>query len=223
MISGIAEKLSLDRPITTSGQLLVEGRVPEMFFWEMVAACGLANALETRTFGDVSKDNLRTYLELFTQKPAFKEHVTRLGIVRDAEAQAAIGAFQSVQAALREAGLTVPSQMRLVEGAPLAVGVFILPDCQNSGMLETFCLSAIAEKDESGPHGLLGCVDEFFVCLERRNRRPANATKARFAGYALAKDVIDPQLGRSTQQGAIPWDARAFDALKQFLKEVAGR
>src|SRR5947208_2162630 len=99
------ETQSLHRPITTTGQLLVEGRLAEMFFREMIDACGLTNLVELRTFGDISKDSLRSYLELFTQKAAFKEQAKRLGIIRGAETQPAIGAFQSVQSALREAVL----------------------------------------------------------------------------------------------------------------------
>src|SRR5438477_6085463 len=100
MSPGRAEQQSLDRPITTPGQLLVEGRVPEMFFREMIAAWGFESSIEVRTFGDISKDNLQTYLEVFTQKAAFKEQVRRLGVVRDAESSSASSAFQSVQTAL---------------------------------------------------------------------------------------------------------------------------
>ena len=217
------EQLSLDRPITTEGQLVVEGRVPEMFFREMVAATGLASAVEVRTFGGTSKDNLQTYLELFTKKAAFKERVKRLGIVRDAEAQPAASAFQSVQAALRGAQLPAPDAVNAAKGEPLNVRVFILPNCRDVGMLEGLCLSAVAEVEQSQPHGTLPCVDEFFACLDKRGGKPANLTKARFAGYALAADVIDPQLGRAAQKGAIPWSAHAFDLLKGFLNSIAGR
>src|SRR5437867_4189474 len=128
------EQLSLDRPITTAGQLLVEGRVPEMFFREMVSAYSWTDAIEVRTFGDISKDNLQTYLELLTQKAVFKEKVERIGIIRDAEESTAAAAFQSVQTALRGAQLPVPGAMKNWEGGPLAVGVFILPNCQHAGM-----------------------------------------------------------------------------------------
>ena len=47
--------------------------------------------------------------------------------------------------------------------------------------------------------------------------------KARFAGYALAADVIDPQLGRAAQKGAIPWNASAFGQLNAFLDWIAGK
>jgi hypothetical protein len=223
MIGLSPEQRSLERDITTEGQLLVEGRVPEMFFREMIAACGLENAVEVRTFGDIGKENLQTYLELFTQKAAFKERVKRVGIIRDAEGLSAIGAFQSVQAALRDARLAVPSAMNKLEGDPLAVGVFILPNCQDAGMLEPLCLSAVTEIEAGQANGVLPCVDEFFACLVKRGKKPGNPAKAQFAGYALACDVVDPQLGRAAQKGAIPWQAKAFDSLKAFVRSVAGQ
>jgi hypothetical protein len=216
------EKLSLDRPITTAGQLLVEGRVPEMFFREMIAAYGLLSAVEVRTFGDVSKENLQTYLEVFAQKAVFKEKVTRLGVIRDAERSSAASAFQSVQAALRGAGLPVPNAINGLEGTPLAVGIFILPDCEGPGMLEDLCLHAIAEAESSATTAFLPCVDEFFACLAKQKQKPENTGKARFAGYALARDVIDPQLGRAAQKGAIPWSAKVFGPLRAFLSAVGG-
>jgi hypothetical protein len=222
MIGLSPEQLSLDRAITTDGQLLVEGRVAEMFFREMIAACGLTATVEARTFGDIGKENLHTYLELFTQKAVFKERVKRVGIIRDAESSAAIGAFQSVQAALQGAQLPVPSAINKLEGSQLAVGIFILPNCQDAGMLESLCLSAVGETEATQPNGVLPCVGEFFACLNKRGWKPSNPTKAQFAGYALARDVIDPQLGRSAQQGAIPWEAKAFESLRAFLKAVAG-
>jgi len=216
------EQQSLDRPITTEGQLLVEGRTPEMFYREMVAACALQNAIEVRTFGDVSKDNLQARLEIFTQKATFKERVKRLGIIRDAEEGSAASAFSSVQAALRDAGLPAPQQLSRLEGSPLGVTVFILPNCKDAGMLEDLCLTAATEAEQGQSGATLPCVDEFFACLERRGKKPINPAKARFAGYALACDVVDPQLGRAAQMGAIPWNAKAFDLLKTFLGLIAG-
>lgn len=217
------EQQSLERPITTAGQLLVEGRVPEMFFREMITACGFQGAVEVRTFGDVSKDNLQTYLEIFCQKAAFKERVNRIGIIRDAEKFTADAAFQSVQAALRDANLYVPKVINDLQGSPLGVGVFILPNCQAAGMLEDLCLTAIAETEQRQSGGVLPCVDEFFGCLQKIGRNHTNPVKARLAGYSLAHDVIDPQLGRSAQQGAIPWQASAFNSLKAFLHSIAGQ
>lgn len=218
-----AETESLDRAITTEGQLIVEGRVPQMFFREMVKAQGLEDAIEVRTFGDISKAGLQTWLEIFTQKAAFKERVRRLGIIRDAESLDAGAAFQSVQSALRAVRLPVPARMPDLESGELSVGVFILPNCKEAGMLEGLCLQAASEVEAAQSDAVLPCVDEFFGCLNKRGFVPRNPAKAKFAGYALARDVIDPQLGRAAQKGAIPWNAKAFDPLKMFLRSIAGR
>jgi hypothetical protein len=39
----------------------------------------------------------------------------------------------------------------------------------------------------------------------------------------LARDVIDPQLGRAAQMNAIPWQAQAFRPLRQFIEQIAGQ
>ena len=127
MIGASLEQQSLDRPILFPGQLIVEGRGPEMVFREMVSHLGIQ--LDVRTFGEANKRNLQAWLELFSQKAAFKEQVVRIGIVRDAEATNAVRAFQSVQSSLSAAKLAVPNKMNAVEGSPLGVGVFILPNC----------------------------------------------------------------------------------------------
>lgn len=189
----------------------------------MVAACNLENSIEVRTFGDVGKDNLQTYLEIFTQKPAFKQHVKRLGIIRDAEKKAAASALQSVQAALQGARIAPPSQMNKLEGSPLSIGIYILPNCRDVGMLEDLCLAAASEVEQGLPSSVFECVDDFFACLKRQGRVPSNPAKARFAGFALAGDVIDPQLGRAAQRNAIPWQAHEFDQLKAFLHLIANR
>ncbi len=231
MSLGKWEKESLERPIIAAGQLLVEGRVPEMFFREMSKACGLEERLEVRTFGDIGKDTLQTYLGLFCQKAVFRERVQKLGIIRDAESGDAIQALASILSAVEgfnreSAPFALPIPNQLAKLTPMAsgkpqLGVFVLPDCQRPGMLETLCLEAIEEWEQDQDSKLMPCVRELFACLNKRGHKPANPTKAQFAGYALARDVIDPQLGRSAQQGAIPWKAAAFDPLRAYLKSIA--
>ena len=215
------EKQSLDRPITTPGQLLVEGRVPEIFFRELIQFCDLTKSVEVRTFGDINKRNLQTYLEIFTAKAAFKDHVRFMGVIRDAEAKPAHAAFQSVQDALRGAGMEIPPEVGNFHGSPLSIGVFILPNCRDAGMLETLCLQAAEESEETSKTKLLPCVDDFFACLDRSGQKPGNPQKARFAGYVLARDVIDPQLGLASRQRKIPWDTPSFNLLKDFLRQLA--
>lgn len=141
--------------------------------------------------------------------------------MQDAEQRPADAAFQSVQSVLSDAGLAVPERMGELSGEPLGVGVFILPNCRDAGMLEDLCLTAISEAEAAQTHGLMPCVQAFFTCLEQQGQVPGNPAKARFAAYALARNVIDPQLGRAAQKHAIPWTAKAFDPLKAFLDRLA--
>lgn len=221
MSTGRAEAINLERPIEAAAQLIVEGRGAEMFFREFVTDLGLTERLDVRTFGDINRGTLKHWLELFTRKPAFKQRVRRLGVVRDAEQSPADAAFLSAQSALRDAGLPVPERMGEPSGDPLAVRVFVLPNCGDAGMLEDLCLTAIREAEAGQAIGLLPCVEGFFACLKQQGHVPGNPAKARFAGYALARDVIDPQLGRAAQKRTIPWKAKAFDPLKAFLHGLA--
>jgi|ERR1043166_1120400 hypothetical protein len=144
-----------------------------------------------------------------------------VGIVRDAEAQPAAIAFQSVCSVLWNANLPAPDAMRTLGAAPLRVGVFILPDCDVPGMLETLCLRAAEECEAAAEKKVLPCVDEFLRCVTAAKTVFDNPTKARFASYALASGVVDPQLGRAAQKRLIPCRAKSFEALTRFLQDLA--
>jgi hypothetical protein len=205
------------RPITTKAQLLVEGRTPEILFLALTQHLGLQDKVEVRTFGDKEKNTLQTYLEILTQKSAFKEKVAALGIIRDAESGAANGAFQSVCAAITAVRLNTPdTPASFSEGAP-KTAIYILPDNRSSGMLENLILQAAQEADPD----VLPCVERFFACVVGVNASYETTPKAKTAAYLLAKGVVDPQVGRGAQQNAIKWDAPAFQPLVSFIHELS--
>ncbi len=227
------EQLSVEREIRTPGIILVEGRTVEMFLRELIEkGLDLKERVEARTFGEKEAAKLKLFLNTFATRAEFRQRVERLGIIRDAEKDDASKGFGSVLSAIRgfneenpSFALPVPDELAVVTSAQQGrpqVGIFVLPDCQKPGMLETLCLAAVEEMERSAQTTLLPCVTGFFECLSKRGRKPANAVKAQFAGYALAADVIDPQLGRAAQKGAIPWQAKAFDPLKVFVRSIAG-
>ena len=212
------ETASNERPITAAAQLLVEGRTPEIFFRELVQHLGLRDRINVRTFG--GNENLGTWIEVFTRKPIFKERVSSLAIIRDAESEAASNAFQSVCSALAGAHLATPVAMREFADAPIRVGVYVLPDCGRPGMLETLCWEAATEADANSQTKLLPCVDEFFRCVGNAPTLD-NAAKARFSAYTLARGMAETQLGRAAQKGIINFDAPAFAPLVDFLRRLA--
>jgi hypothetical protein len=94
------------------------------------------------------------------------------------------------------------------------VGVFILPDCQNSGMLEDLCLASVTA-DLAMP-----CVDDFIRCVENRGRQPNNIAKARVHAWLASHIVPDKRLGEAALAGYWDWDSQAFGPLKQFLHQL---
>ena len=225
---------SLAREICTKGIILIEGRTGEMFLRELIEKdLKLADKVEARTFGEKEKSNQTLFLNVFATKSEFRQQVERLGIIRDAETGVGAKAFAEVASAINafnkqnfQFKLPVPAAINTITteaGSKVQVAVFVHPDCKQPGMLETLCLNAVEELERSGhaKEKVLPCSRDFFKCLEGQGRKPGNPAKANFAAYALAMDVIDPQLGRAAQKGAIPWHAKTFDSLKNFVQMVA--
>ncbi len=217
------EKKSLLRQIRTPAQLLVEGRTPEIFFREMVESLGLKDQIQVRDFGSIN--DLTDYLKDFTQLADFLEKVTSLGIIRDAEDKPASSAFASVSTSLKAVGIEPPDTVGEVRQQTIKVGVFILPDCQQRGMLETLCLRAIPEHPDSDKSvrytTTLKCVDNYYECLEASEIRPGNIDKAKTWAFLAAQNLSDPQVGRAAQAKIWPWDSKAFEPLRAFLKALS--
>ena len=87
--------------ITNSRLLLVEGNDALNFFRAVARHCSL-DKVDIRNFGGVSE--LGAYLSAIVREPGFRAHVVSLGIIRDAEVDAAAAAA-SVNSAV-EAGRT---------------------------------------------------------------------------------------------------------------------
>jgi hypothetical protein len=209
---------SLNRALTTPVQVLVEGRTPEIFFREMVAHLGLKSRIQIRDYENI--ENLVPYLRTFTQLAGFIETVTGLGIIRDAENNLAHTAFQSVSDSLRVVNIIPPPQIGVVQPGDLKVGVYILPDCQSVGMLETLCLQAIAAHTAQAE--ALQCVDEYFACLQNHNLAwPTNMDKARVWAFLSGQMSADPQVGRAAQKKVWNWDSVAFARLRKFFIDLA--
>jgi hypothetical protein len=207
---------SLERPIKAPKQLLVEGRTPEIFFREWVEAIGLKGQLEVRDY--LSLNDLTPFLKLFTGYKEFREIVTSVAIVRDAEANPASSAFDSVCAVLRTVNLPCPDTFAAFSSGTPRTGIFVLPDCRNPGMLETLCWSVLQADPKSAPH--LQCVTDYLACLRRANAETCNETKARVWTYLAGRGHFDPQVGRAAQAKVWDWASPVFQPLCTFLKSI---
>ena len=191
-------------PVTLSKLLLVEGSTPQHFFEALLRELALQDQVEIHDFGGVQ--DLKEALRAVASTSEFRVRVKSLGVVRDAETDAS-AARQSVDHALAAAGLP--------EG--VQTSVFILPDNQREGMIETLCVDSIREDP------VFSCVEQFFECVTRQGvELPSPPKDAK--NYAQAYLATQPQVqlfpGLAAYRGYWPWGSRVLDELKEFLSAL---
>ena len=190
--------------------LIGEGKEEVDFFTAFLTHLNITN-VQVEQYG--GKQGLPSYLRTLVVRPGYL-NVVSLGITRDAD-NSAQSAFQSVCSSLNRASLPVPSKPGEIVGDSPQVSIMILPDGQNSGMLEDLFLTAI----ETDP--VLPCVDEYFDCVYRTSgRKPNNMAKARVHTWLASQSEPDKRLGEAAKAGYLPWDSPGFDSLKQFLEAL---
>lgn len=198
------------QPITFEKVLLVEGMDAFQFFKALLRHLNLLSEIEIRNFGGIDQLD---YLETLMITDGF-DSVISLGIIRDAENNAD-SAFQSVCSLLSNIGLSVPQQpIAIAEGNPI-VSVFILPDCVNSGMLETLLYQAIDNDPATS------CIEEYSQCFaEKGIALPNNMDKARIHAFLSYKSPPGLRVGEAAHRSFWPWENPIFERLKQFLRQI---
>ena len=138
--------------------------------------------------------------------------VDSIGVTRDADESSA-SAFQSVRSLLMSsAGLDAPDEPMVATWGRPRVSVFILPNCESAGMLETLCLSAVQD-DPATP-----CVEQYLQCLEETANMPSrNPDKARAHAFLASRARPELRVGEAAEAGHWQLDSPAFDPLKSFL------
>jgi len=209
-------------PLTSERLLIVEGKHAWRFFKALLQHLGLLDKVEIRNYGGVNE--LAQYLKTLSAISGFRD-VHSLGIVRDAEANS-VDSFRAVCGALEQARhamprlalrerLAVPTSPMTRTPGDLGVAVFILPDCEKPGMLETICLASVKD-DPATP-----CLQDYFACLSRCGLPPTgNMTKARLQAFLSSREKPDLLLGEAAEKGYFPWDSQVFTPLKNFLSSI---
>ena len=195
-------------PIQLSKLLLVEGDTPMHFFEALLQHLGLQDQIEIRNFGGIT--DLRSFLPSLLVTPGFKERVKVLAAVRDAE-ENAYAARQSINDALTAAGLT-PQAVPQVRTA-----IFILPDGQNPGKIETLCMRSVSADPA------YSCVEKFFDCVRKeKGALPVNFDQAKAYAQVFLATRENVQLfpGVAAYRGYWSWDSAVFAPLNQFLQSL---
>jgi hypothetical protein len=198
-------------PILKPRLLVVEGDDDSRFLAALLRQLERNAEFEIRKYEGVG--NLGGYLRTLAATPGFLR-VTSLGIVRDAD-QNAQSAFQSVCSGLRNRSLSVPQRPIELAGDRPRIGVFIWPDCVQSGTLETLCLLSVADDPA------IACVDTFMSCVEdQTGALPKSLPKARLHTFLASRERPGLRLGEAAEKGIWPWDHSVFDPLKGFLRAL---
>ncbi len=164
-------------------QLLVEGNDYRNFFEAFVEHLSIGPQVQIHNFGGI------TDLSGFLTNVSFKEAVQKIGIVRDAESSAQ-SAFQSVQTALKRAGLPVPDQVEiLTHKNGLRVAVLIVPGHNQPGMLETLLCASITENETND------CIGDFISCVQSLGSDFKRPQKARARIYIATKPEAHLSVG----------------------------
>ncbi len=200
------------RVIQSPKQLLVEGRDAEAFFHPFLESMGVSG-VQIQNYGGI--DELAPFLKQFVLSPQYRHlPVVSIGIIRDAERNPQ-DAFRSVCSALRGAGLPVPSKpLALAAGLPQTC-VYILPDEESQGMIETLLLRAVSDDPA------FECVDEYLECVvQATGVEPRPRDKARFLTFLASRPNIKPLTGYAARAGYLNFSSPAYDRLKEFIRSL---
>ena len=205
--------------IETSKLVVVEGKDDLNFFQALLAHLSVDDDVDIRPYDGTGE--LKRYLRTLVTASGF-ENVRSLGIVRDANG-CAKSAFQSVQGSLRNANLPVPPKVaqryeateRMTNGrkAP-AVSVFVLPDCESPGSLETLLYRMLKPKIKQ-------CITSFLECAgDVDGDQPKNEDKARVFAYLATRERHRHSVGIAAKQGVWSFDHPAFKDLIAFVQSL---
>ncbi len=196
--------------ITRSRLLVVEGVDEKLFFESLIGHMKLRDIQVLPVGG---KTNLRSNLKALTLSPGFGD-VVSLAVVRDADKDP-IGAFQSVHNALEAVGLPAPASPLSPIGERPRVTVMILPTENASGALEDLCLQSVTRDPATA------CVEQYFQCLKKQGLPlPQNLSKARVQVFLASRQEAGRRLGEAAQAGYLPWDDKAFEQVRSFLRQL---
>jgi hypothetical protein len=159
------------------------------------------------------KDKLSIFLRSLWKRPEFaQQRVEAMAILRDADDDSN-AAFMSVRDALRQNNFEAPALDKTFSESKLKVGVFIV-GVNAKGMIEDICLNSVSDQPE------FSCVDAYFGCVAQKSARSTFSSKAKVRVWMASHVDYDLRVGRAAELGYWPWESRAFDSLKNFLRAL---
>lgn len=190
--------------ITKSSILIVEGKDEVNFF---SAFFSIKEKAEIQVIDFEGKNNFPSKIKTLPLIPGF-DLVTKIGFIRDADNNNPISAFDSIRNALTKAKLPVPSTLSSFTSSNPSIGIFIMPDNKNHGMLEDLCLKSLDDQP------VKICIDAFIGCA---NPGLNDEPKAKVLCYLSTRKPLVNSLGLGALNSHWNFNSLIFSNLKSFI------
>ena len=200
--------------ITSDRLLLVEGKDEINLFDELMKHCfGAEPTVQVIDAGGMRKFPNR--LRAIQTAGRARATLRAIGVVRDADNDA-VGAFRSVCDHIRNVGYEPPAAHGEFSNATPSIGVFIVPDGEEPGAIETLCRRS-RDGDE-----VAKCVDQYLNCLAGNEAmRSTNEDKSFAHAYLAAMEDPVARVGEGAKQGVWDFESAAFAELSEFVRKLA--
>lgn len=209
-------RIKYENQIIESKKLLIVEGEDECNFFEVLLKHEHVNGVQVISVG--GKDKFKTQLPFLLNLDDFSEvEVDTLGFVRDAEEKKAPAAFSSICSTLMKNNLPAPKSInQVIDEQNIRIGVFIMPNNVDEGMLEDLCLQSIINDP------LYGCVDKYFECCspQMSKNKKINIAKAKVQAYLATQNPLVSSLGLAAQKGYWDLEDSCFVDIKKFLHNL---
>ncbi len=207
---GRKEKLSID----SDRLLLVEGRDEVNLFRALIRYC-LGGVSDIQVIDAGGKDRFPGRLKAIRAAVRTRPTLQSIGVVRDADNNPD-GAFQSIRSHLLQSGYEPLDFPGLFSGSVPSVGVFIVPDRDEFGSLETLCRQSFEGTV------IARCVEKYMECLTAEGAiMSANMDKSFAHAYLAAMPDPMARVGEAAQQNIWNFMSPAFEKLCGFVSGLS--
>ena len=199
--------------------LLVEGEDEKNVF---TALLRFLNISEVDVIPAGGKENFKGKFSVLSKRTNF-DNIENLGFIRDAEENAAKSSFGSMYNIIAPvlADFALPKTPgEVARTGSKTCGIFIMPDCASSGMLEDLCIKSVENQD------LFKNANEYVEKAkaeyekDKAGNKKFNMPKALVQAYLAGRVPVVNSLGLAVQKKYFDFNNVAFDSVKKFLKEL---
>ncbi len=199
--------------------IAVEGQDEVYFFNELIRFIEISG-IEVWEVG--GKNQFEPKFAQFIKLRGFDE-LESIAFVCDSDNRSAVSSFNSLCRIIENVtaeepsfsgNIVLPSRMgEFSEGNP-KIGIYVMPNNSDLGMLENLCLDSVAD------YPAMECVNEFIQCVLLLEEEPKNIPKAKVQTFLASKEKIVNRLGLGAMKGYWKFESPVWNELKTFISNL---